>query len=158
NVVLSDILPAGAANASITPVANPNGFSFTLANGVFTSNSVTMADGDQDIFTVTVFVPASLALGAVFDDTATVTSTTPNSNPYDTAATVIGANGPSLTIHTNYNGINFAQSANLLGGAGSTPPDSQGAVGPNSYVETVNDAVAIFIPRTGGSNPIADSL
>src|SRR5205823_14473863 len=47
NVVLSDLLPAGATNATLTPVSNPDGFSFTLANGVFTSAAVTVAHGHQ---------------------------------------------------------------------------------------------------------------
>jgi hypothetical protein len=158
NVVLSDTLPAGATNASITPVSNPDGFTFTLAGGVFTSAPVTVPNGNQDVFTVTVFVPSSLTPGAVFDDVAQATSSTADPNPYDNASTVIGANGPSVTISTNYNAVNFGQSANLEGGAGSTPPDPEGAVGPNSYIETVNLAVAIFSPQTSGANPTTDSI
>jgi uncharacterized repeat protein (TIGR01451 family) len=158
NVVLSDTLPAGATNASITPVSNPDGFSFTLANGVFTSDAVTVPNGHQDIFKVTVTVPSGLAKGTVFDDSASATSTTTDPDPYNNAATVIGSTGQSITIGSNYNALNFGQSAELLGGAGSTPPDSQGAVGPASYVEAVNDAVAIFSPRTGTANPTTDSL
>jgi hypothetical protein len=158
NVVLSDTLPAGATNASITPVSNPDGFSFTLANGVFTSAPVPMANRHRDVFTVSVFVPTSLATGSVFNDTASVTSTTADPNPYDDASTVIGAKGPSISIVANYNAINFGQAATLLGGAGSIPPDSQGAVGPSSYIEVINDAIAIFVPRTSGLNPTTDSL
>ncbi len=158
NVVLTDTLPAGATNASIAPVSNPNGFSFTLANGAFTSGAVTMASGDQDQFTVTVSVPSTLAAGAVFDDIASVASSTTDPNPYDNAATVIGSTGQPLTISTNYNALNYGQSAALLGGVGSTPPDSQGAVGPNSYIEAINDAVAIYSPNTGTANPVTDSL
>jgi uncharacterized repeat protein (TIGR01451 family) len=157
-VVLSDILPAGATNPSIATVSNPDGFNFTLTNGVFTSAPVTVAHGHTDQITVTVAASASLAPGAVFDDSALATSSTPLSNPSDNAATVIGSTGPSITISTNYNAINFGQAATLLGGAGSTPPDAQGAVGPNSYIEAVNDAVAIFSPRTSGVNPTTDTL
>jgi uncharacterized repeat protein (TIGR01451 family) len=158
HVVLSDILPGGATNASITPVSNPDGFSFTLSNGVFTSNSVTVANGHQDQFTVTVTVPSSLTAGAVFDDSATVASTTTDPNPYDNAANVIGSTGQTITISTNYNAISYGQSATLLGGVGSTPPDNQGAVGPDSFIEAVNDAIGIYSPRTGTTSPVTDSL
>jgi uncharacterized repeat protein (TIGR01451 family) len=158
NVVLKDLVPASAINASIKSVSNPDGFSFTLANGVFTSGPVTVANGHQDKFTVTVSVPSGLARGAVFDDTASVTSITTDPNPYDNAATVIGNTGQSITISTNYNALNYGQSATLLGGAGSTPPDSQGVVGPYSFLEAVNDAVAIYRPRTSATSPTTDSL
>jgi uncharacterized repeat protein (TIGR01451 family) len=158
NVVLSDTLPAGAVNASIQSVSNPDGFSFTLANGVFTSGPVTVANGHQDQFTVTVSVPLSLARSAVFNDTASAASTTTDPNPYDNAATVIGSTGQAITISTNYNAISYGQSATLLGGVGSTPPDNQGAVGPDSFIEAVNDAIAIYNPRTSAANPTTDSL
>jgi uncharacterized repeat protein (TIGR01451 family) len=157
SVVLSDTLPAGAGNPSIAPVSNPDGFSFTLANGVFTSGPVTVANGDQDVFNITVSVP-SLPKGAVFDDSASVASTTIDPNPYDDAATVIGSTGQVITISTNYNAVNYGQTATLLGGVGPTPPDNQGAVGPNSFVEAVNDEVAIYNPRTSATNPTVDSL
>jgi hypothetical protein len=159
NVVLSDTLPTGAVNASLTPTpSNPDGFSFTLTDGVFTSNSVTVANGKQDTFTINVSVPSSLASGVIFDDIASVTSTTTDPNPYDNAATVAGSTGQSITISTNYNAASYQSTATILGGVGSTPPDNEGAVGPNSFVEAVNDEIAIFAPRTSGANPIADSL
>jgi hypothetical protein len=158
NVVLSDILPTAATNPSLTPVSNPDGFQFTLANGVFTSAAVTVANGHQDVFTVTVSVPSSLTSGAVFDDSASVTTTTFDPNPSNNASTVVGSTGQAITIGTNYHAVNYGQSATLLGGVGSTPPDSQGAVGPDSYVEAINDAVAIYAPRTGTTSPVTDSL
>jgi hypothetical protein len=157
-VVLSDVLPAGATNASITPVANPDGFTFTMANGVFTSNAVTVPNGNQDEFTITVSVSAGLALGTVFNDIASVTSATPDIDYPDNSATVIGSTGQAITIGANYNAINFGQAAALLGGAGSTPPDNQGAVGPSSFIEVINDAIGIFAPRTGAGTPVTDSL
>src|SRR5579883_1774549 len=158
NVVLTNTLPAGATNATIKAVSNPDGFSFTLANGVFTSGPVTVANGNQDEFTVTVTVPSTLIPGAVFDDSASVTSTTTDPNPYDNVANVIGSTGQSITISANYNAITYGQSAALLGGAGSTPPDNQGAVGPDSYVEAINSAIAIYNPRTSSANPVTDSV
>src|SRR5262249_55676796 len=91
NVILSDTLPAGATNPSITPVTNTDGFTFTLANGVFTSNAVTMANGDQDVFMVTVFVPRSLTNGAAFSDTASVTADTSDPTTANNSSTVNGA-------------------------------------------------------------------
>ena len=158
SVVLSDILPAGATNASITPVSNPDGFSFTLSGGAFASAAVTVANGHQDVFTVSVVASSGLGAGAVFDDIASVTSTTLDPTPYDDAATVVGSTGQAIIIATNYAAVNFGQSAALLGGVGSTPPDSGGAVGPNSYIETINDTIAIFAPRTSATNPTDDTL
>src|SRR5262249_21777790 len=91
NVILSDTLPAGATNPSITPVTNTDGFTFTLANGIFTSNAVTMANGDQDVFMVTVFVPRSLTNGAAFSDTASVTADTSDPTTANNSSTVNGA-------------------------------------------------------------------
>jgi hypothetical protein len=56
----------------------------------------------------------------------------------------------TVTLLNNFTGLGFAQSG------GSVPPDTNGAAGPTSYVETVNQAVAIFSPKTTGT-PVAQS-
>jgi hypothetical protein len=38
------------------------------------------------------------------------------------------------------------------------PPDSNGAAGPTSYVETVNQTVAIYSPKATGAGTVADNL
>src|SRR5438132_7503008 len=38
-----------------------------------------------------------------------------------------------------------------------TPPDTVGAAGPTSYVETVNGAVAIYTPKDTGASSVSDS-
>jgi len=64
---------------------------------------------------------------------------------------------PSVTLISHYNGIDFNGS---LGGAsgGFVPPDTNGAAGPNSYVETTNQAVSIFSPKNTGSTVVTDGL
>jgi hypothetical protein len=66
---------------------------------------------------------------------------------------------PTVAI-TNYNGLDFVQSAriqaNTIGG-GATPPDPQGAAGPESYIEAINLSIAIFAPKTSGVNPVTDA-
>jgi autotransporter-associated beta strand protein len=41
---------------------------------------------------------------------------------------------------------------------GDTPPDTVGAAGPNSYVESVNQEVAIFSPKATGAASVTDQL
>ncbi len=57
---------------------------------------------------------------------------------------------PSVTIANNsgngFTGLDFNQS-----NGGYVPPDTNGAVGPSSYVETVNQTVAIYNKSTGAS-------
>src|SRR5262249_22341029 len=60
---------------------------------------------------------------------------------------------PTVATVTNYNGLNFGQSAAIQGGAGAIPPDPEGAVGPFSYIEAVNLSVAIFSPNSSSVNP-----
>jgi hypothetical protein len=50
-----------------------------------------------------------------------------------------------------YPGLNVTQS-------GFVPPDTQGAAGPNKYVETTNQTIAMFSPKSTGTNATTDSL
>ncbi len=63
----------------------------------------------------------------------------------------------SPTLLNNYTGISSAQSSSLNGGALIEPPDTQGAAGPSSTVETVNLAISIFSPKSTGAAPVTDS-
>ena len=58
---------------------------------------------------------------------------------------------PSVTILNNYAALNFSQSGGYI------PPDTCGAAGPSAYVETVNQALAIYNKATGAS-AASDSL
>ncbi len=51
-----------------------------------------------------------------------------------------------------YAALSFAQSG------GYVPPDTSGAAGPSAYVETVNQALAIYNPRDTGTSAVTDSL
>ena len=51
-----------------------------------------------------------------------------------------------------FSGLSFNQSG------GYVPPDTTGAAGPSAYVETVNQALAIYTPKATGASAITDSL
>jgi hypothetical protein len=59
----------------------------------------------------------------------------------------------NATLLNNFTGLGFTSS----GGSGA-PPDTNGAAGPTSYVEAVNQAVAIYSPKTTGAAIAKDSL
>jgi uncharacterized repeat protein (TIGR01451 family) len=60
---------------------------------------------------------------------------------------------PTNNGGNGYTGLDFSQS-----GGTTFPPDSNGAAGPTSYVETVNQTVAIYSPKATGASEISDSL
>ena len=62
------------------------------------------------------------------------------------------ANACGVSIVHDYAGLNFNQSG------GYVPPDTCGAAGPSSYVETVNQEIAIYSPKNTGATSILDSL
>ncbi len=58
----------------------------------------------------------------------------------------------SVSIANDYTGIDFN------GSGGYVPPDTCGAVGPTSYVETVNQAVRLFTAKTSSAGALSSSL
>ena len=62
----------------------------------------------------------------------------------------------SVSIFNNggngFSGLSFSQSG------GYVPPDATGAAGPSAYVETVNQALAIYANKATGAGAITDSL
>lgn len=64
---------------------------------------------------------------------------------------------PSVTLLSHYTGQDSAQQG-VATGFLYEPPDTQGAAGPSSVVETVNQSVAIYSPKSTGSNAVTDSL
>src|SRR6266849_1770667 len=59
---------------------------------------------------------------------------------------------PSVTIASSYAGLDFNHSGGFV------PPDTCGAAGPSSYVETVNQEIAIYSPKATGATQVVDSL
>ncbi|MGH7226831.1 MAG: hypothetical protein ACRELF_26755, partial [Gemmataceae bacterium] len=59
---------------------------------------------------------------------------------------------PSLTVLSNYTGLDTNN------GGGFEPPDTQGAAGPSSVVETVNQSIRIDTPKSTGAAPVTDTL
>jgi uncharacterized repeat protein (TIGR01451 family) len=62
----------------------------------------------------------------------------------------------SVTVANNSANGSAALSFNQSGGY--IPPDTDGAAGPNAYVETVNQTVALFTNKTTGGGEVTDSL
>jgi hypothetical protein len=60
---------------------------------------------------------------------------------------------PSLTLLSDYIGLD----SKGVGGGGE-PPDNQGAAGPSSVVEAVNQGIAIYSPKSTGSSAVTDTL
>lgn len=58
----------------------------------------------------------------------------------------------SVTVASNYAGLSFNQSGGYI------PPDTCGAAGPTSYVETVNQTVALYPAKTSAAGAITSSL
>jgi hypothetical protein len=53
---------------------------------------------------------------------------------------------------SGYAGLNFSQSGGFV------PPATCGAAGSASYVETVNQEIAIYSPKATGASRVSDSL
>ena len=84
--------------------------------------------------------------------------------PAVTAHTIIDATtqpgyaGQPVVQLTPQASIDLTNQFTGLKEAGFIPPDPQGAAGPNSYLETVNENVAIYTPKTTGAAAVTDSL
>jgi hypothetical protein len=65
---------------------------------------------------------------------------------------------PTVNVVSEYPGLNYGIANTLENGTASAPPDTQGAAGPNSFIETVNQSVSIDTPKNSGGNTVADSL
>src|SRR6266851_5595617 len=59
----------------------------------------------------------------------------------------------AVNLLHHYTGLDFAQSSDSV-----IPPDTNGAAGPTSYIEVVNDTIAIYTPKTTGAAAVTDSL
>jgi hypothetical protein len=59
---------------------------------------------------------------------------------------------PSVSVINSYSGLDINSTQGFV------PPDPQGAVGPSSYVETVNQSVALYPQKTSNAGSITDTL
>jgi uncharacterized repeat protein (TIGR01451 family) len=134
-VLLSDTLPTGGTFVSITPAAgNPDNFApFTVSGGGLSSNpaGVTVAAGNTDVFTLVESAASSLASGAAFDDTASVTTTTSNTST-ETSATVVGTVADTANLVLTKTGPASATEGDTitytLSLTNTGPSDAQGVV------------------------------
>ncbi len=134
--VLTDLLPTGSTFVSLTPSgANLDAFTFSSASGSVTETAnAAIASGHTNTFTLVVTAGATLATGANFSDSASVSGSTSDPNNTNNSATQSGTvasaiadlavslSGPSsVTAGTNAtytitlvnNGPNAAQTAVL---------------------------------------------
>jgi uncharacterized repeat protein (TIGR01451 family) len=107
NVVLSDTLPAGATNASLSQTSGSD--SFTIVGTTATANGPNpIASGNSDTFTLTVTAPGTLANGAPFNDTASVTSNNPDPTPGNNSSTqngtIVNTNNSQTTLTLTVSG------------------------------------------------------
>ena len=62
----------------------------------------------------------------------------------------------TVTLTSSYTGLDVISAAS--GGFIFTPPDTCGAAGPTSYVETSNQAVRIYTPKATGASSVTRSM
>jgi uncharacterized repeat protein (TIGR01451 family) len=89
NVSLTDELPDGTVFSSITGSGNFN----CSGTGPVTCAKPTMTAGEIDSLTLTIFIPASIVKGMQIKNSVSITSTTPDPNSANNAASVVA------TIH-----------------------------------------------------------
>jgi uncharacterized repeat protein (TIGR01451 family) len=89
-VVLTDILPAGSNLLSIAQTGADNFSQGGSGTTVTETASAAIPSGSSDSFTLTVFAPPSLTAGSSFNDAASVSSTTSDSNTSNNSASVTG--------------------------------------------------------------------
>jgi uncharacterized repeat protein (TIGR01451 family) len=102
SVVLTDTLPTGSTFTSLTQTAGSDAFTFGQSGGTVTeSASADIAPNSSDTFQLVVFAPSTLAPGANFSNTASVSSSTADPDNSNNSAAVTGTIvGPpaSLTV------------------------------------------------------------
>lgn len=99
-VVLTDTLPAGSTFVSLTQTAGSDAFTLSQSGGTATASaSASIAAGGTDTFTLVVSAPSSLAPGAPFSDSVSVSTTSSDTNSANNSATVTGSIvGPSADL------------------------------------------------------------
>jgi|GEM_PF-1981333 uncharacterized repeat protein (TIGR01451 family) len=102
-VVLSDTLPAGSVFVSMTQTTGTDTFTLSQSGGA-TAN---IASGSSDTFTLVVSASASLANGAAFNNTSSVSAQNPDPNTANNSATVTGSvvnNNPNADLSVSVSG------------------------------------------------------
>src|SRR5262249_4382534 len=75
---------------SMTRTSGSDSFTFAQAGSTITETAASVPVGSSDTFTLVVLASSSLANGANFSDTASVSSNAADTNPANTTATVTG--------------------------------------------------------------------
>src|SRR5689334_4577014 len=65
---------------------------------------------------------------------------------------------PSVSIASSNNSGQGYAALDFNQSGGFTPPDTVGAAGPSSFVETVNQTIAIYSPKSNPTTILTDSL
>jgi uncharacterized repeat protein (TIGR01451 family) len=117
-VVLTDTLPTGSVFVSETKTAGTDTFNLTQSGSTATETATAnIASGSSDTFSVVVSAPTSLANGANFSDTATVTANNPDSDPNNDTATVTGSivnNNPNADLSASMTGPSTANEGDTV--------------------------------------------
>src|SRR5262249_27865867 len=111
-VVLTDTLPNGSTLISMTQTGGSDSFTFAQSGGAVTETAASLPAGASDTFTLVVNAPSSLAPGAIFSDSVSVTSdnSTTDPNPANNSAAVTGAivGGAADLVVSNTSGVSTA--------------------------------------------------
>ena len=90
-VALIDTLPAGSTLVSMTRTSGTDTFTLAQSGGTVTQTaSANIASGSSDTFTLVVFAPTSLANGATFNNTSSVSAQNSDPNTSNNTSTVTG--------------------------------------------------------------------
>jgi uncharacterized repeat protein (TIGR01451 family) len=117
-VVLSDTMPAGSVFGSMTQTAGTDAFNFAQSGSNASETATgTIASGSSDTFSLVVHAPASLADGAAFNDTATVSASNPDPNTSNNTATVTGSisnSNPNSDVSVSVSGPSSSTEGNTV--------------------------------------------
>ena len=90
-MALIDTLPAGSTLVSMTRTSGTDTFTLAQSGGTVTQTaSANIASGSSDTFTLVVFAPTSLANGATFNNTSSVSAQNSDPNTSNNTSTVTG--------------------------------------------------------------------
>jgi len=115
-VVLTDNLPIGSTLVSMNLTTGTDSFTSGQTGGTITETaSANIASGSSDKFTLIVSTPTTLAAGANFSDTASVSGTTADPNTANNTATVTGSivGAPASLTITNKGPATASEGGNI---------------------------------------------
>lgn len=140
NLVVQDQIPAGET----FDLATSGGWVMSLANGILTATLPGLANGASSVITIHVHAPQTVG---IFPNTATVSSSTPDSNPNNNTSQAaittvqgkIDSSSGSLDVTVSIpRTLQFVSKSQFIPGPGSTGPDAY-VIGADNALYKHND-------------------